>query len=178
MKAELKDPFRHLGDSNRESEHTLAMKRRRDQRRLRRSFNKWSPVCEHILESLGNAYNGRLSLLQKALVFLFGRHNLFWYLMQNRIGHRVSVDQSTLAWHLYVRDVQDQAASADYYFSYEQFCDPVYNHPYVSISFAVDTTSEPSGFRVTIGEDNITHATELTEHALVELLRRQVLNLL
>ena len=86
------------------------------------------------------------------------------------------VDKSTLVWHLYVRGVLDQAASADCYLSYGQFRDPVYNHPYVSISIAVDTTSEPSGFRVTIGEDNITHATELAEHALIELFRKQVLN--
>lgn len=149
------------------------MERQRGHRRLRRSFNEWSPVCKHVLESLGSMLKGKTALLHTLLIFLFGSHNLFWYVMRGKLGYRVVVDRSALAWYLY--DVQD--SFSDLYISYEQFCDPVYNSPVVTISFAIAANSEPSGFRVTTQDNDTACTTELTEHALIDLLRRQLFEL-
>lgn len=146
------------------------MERLREDRRLRRSFDEWSPVCKHVLESLGSTLQGKTALLYTLLIFFFGRHNLFWYVMRRKLGYRVVVDRFAFAWHLY--DVKD--IFSDFYISYEQFCDLVYNSPVVTISFAMAANSQPSGFCVMTQDNDSACTTELSERALIDLLRRQV----
>ena len=104
-------------------------------------------------------------MLQKLLVFLFGKSDVFLYLLQGKMGYRLVTDESTLSWNLYLRD-------ASQYDSYEDF--KLYHEPFVSISFDTDDSSEPIGFRVVTGTDYAVYTSDLSEQALVELLRSNV----
>lgn len=167
MKGTVKDPFRDIREAHRARQRSFELRRREDRQRLRRCFFQWNSACRRILKYTGIALGGRNTLLQKLLVFLFGKSDVFLYLLQGKMGYRLVTDESTLSWNLYLRD-------SSQYDSYEDF--KLYHEPFVSISFETDDSSEPIGFRVVTGTDYAVYTSDLSEQALVELLRSNVVS--